>query len=152
MCVLPLLSGGISSWRQGRGNPLRHTTTHTDTGVSLDSPSSSTTTTTTSMPLGLLHLLLFILPEPSPPAFPSQAWSPLICSFSLVHLFFQSLSLFSSLLSISLLSPFHLPTFSPPVSRTLNNVARRDTFGQLEQEQTITRDTSFLSFSHLRFF
>lgn len=67
MCVLPLLSGGISSWRQGRGNPLRHTTTHTDTEVSLDSPSSSTTATTTSMPLGLLRLLLFIYPSPHPP-------------------------------------------------------------------------------------
>lgn len=36
MAVLPLLSAGISIWRQGRGNPLRHTTTHTDTGVMLD--------------------------------------------------------------------------------------------------------------------
>lgn len=91
MCVLPLLSGGISSWRQGRGNPLRHTTTHTDTGVSLDSPSSSS-----SMPVGLCCLLFFCSHQPP---FTSQAWPPLICSFSLVHLppFISCLILISSL-------------------------------------------------------
>lgn len=55
MSVLPLLSGGISSWRQGRGNPLRHTTTHTDTGVSLDSPFLASNTTTFSSPSSPFH-------------------------------------------------------------------------------------------------
>lgn len=63
MCVLPLLSGGISSWRQGRGNPLRHTTTHTDTGVSLDSPSTSTSSPLSSSS----SAFFFFCPNPPPP-------------------------------------------------------------------------------------
>lgn len=90
MCVLPLLSGGISSWRQGRGNPLRHTTTHIDTGVSLDSPSSSTTTT--SMPLGLL--LSFYPNSHPPPSLPrpcrlSSALSLLFAFFSVLFCLFH---------------------------------------------------------------
>lgn len=96
MCVLPLLSGGISSWRQGRGNPLRHTTTHTDTGVSLDSPSSSSSTT--SVPLGLLRLLFYPNPHP-PPSLPRPG--RLSSALSLLFIFSSAFSFHLSAVSFS---------------------------------------------------
>lgn len=102
MCVLPLLSGGISSWRQGRGNPLRHTTTHTDTRVSLDSPSSS-------LQHHHLHLHASWPPPPTPllnPPLPRLG--RLSSALSLVFIS-PSVSSSISLLSASLLLLFIKP-------------------------------------------
>lgn len=92
MCVLPLR--GISSWRQGRGDPLRHTTTHRDTEVSLDSPSASSAQPPT-------------LP-PAPPCFPFP-------DLDAHHVLVNSLSLASNLNHYG----FFLPPLHPPTCSTV---------------------------------
>lgn len=129
MCVLPLLSGGISSWRQGRGNPLRHTTTHTDTGVSLDSPSSSSTTTS-SMPLGLLRLLFFY-PNPHPP--PSLPRPGRLSSAPSLLFIFSSASLCCLLFSVSL----SLFLFIRPLRITFTNALKRSSLMRERKKKDI---------------
>lgn len=144
MCVLPLLSGGISSWRQGRGNPLRHTTTHTDTGVSLDSPSSSTTTTT-SMPLGLLRLLFFY-PNPHPP--PSLPRPGRLSSAPSLLFIFSSASLCCLPFSVSL----SLFLFIRPLRITFTNALKRSSLmREREKKRHLLIQATKVSLPHHHF-